>query len=101
MLELIHSDAATVDNVTEYILLHHNKWIKIELHTKVKKQQDGLIALVKKDDRFVSDNDAPVWTTEWGEMRICLHLQDTTFPSNSIQTSSDTGWYGPQLLLYL
>lgn len=29
-------------------------------YTKVDKQQDGLIALVKQDDRLVNNNNAPV-----------------------------------------
>lgn len=53
----------------------------MELYTKVEKQQDGLIALVKQDDRLVNNNNAPVWTTERGETRICLHLQEPAFPS--------------------
>lgn len=32
----------------------------MEVYTKVEKQQDGLIALVKQDDRLVNNNNAPV-----------------------------------------
>lgn len=47
-----------------------------EMLTKVKMQQDGLIALVKQDYRCISNNNAAVRTTAGIKMRIGQHLQE-------------------------
>lgn len=48
-----------------------------EMYTKVKEEQDALIALVKEDHSLVNSNNVPVWTAGGWKMRIRLNLQET------------------------
>lgn len=48
--------------------------------TKVEKQQDGLIALIKHDHCLVNNNNSPVWTTKGGKLGICIHLKKKKQP---------------------
>lgn len=50
-----------------------------EMYTKVKEEQDALIALVKQDHSLVNSNNAPIWTTAGWKMRVCFNLQEPEF----------------------